>query len=78
MNKVTKNVLLAGCVVVIGAGGTYFVQKSTAKPEAETATIAYEVKKGNLSKTVTSSGNVEAADSVNLSFSGKVGSDSRR
>ncbi|MWV43159.1 HlyD family efflux transporter periplasmic adaptor subunit [Paenibacillus sp. HJL G12] len=72
MNKVTKNVLIiCGCVVVIGAGGTYFVQKSSAKPKTETATITYEVKKGDLSKTVTSSGNVEASNSVNLSFSGK-------
>ncbi|MDR9855093.1 efflux RND transporter periplasmic adaptor subunit [Paenibacillus sp. VCA1] len=72
MNKVTRNVLIiCGCVVVIGAGGTYFVQKSAAKPKMETATITYEVKKGDLSKTVTSSGNVEASDSVNLSFSGK-------
>lgn len=72
MNKVTKNVLIiCSCVVVIGAGGTYFVQKSSAKPKTETATITYEVKKGNLSKTVTSSGNVEASNSVNLSFSGK-------
>lgn len=72
MNKVTKNVLIiCGCVVVIGAGGTYFVQKSSAKPKTETATITYEVKKGDLSKTVTSSGNVEASNSVNLSFTGK-------
>lgn len=72
MNKVARNVLIiCGCAVVIGAGGTYFVQKSTAKPNTETATITYEVKKGDLSKTVTSSGNVEAAESVNLAFSGK-------
>ncbi|WP_339320986.1 efflux RND transporter periplasmic adaptor subunit [Paenibacillus sp. FSL W8-0194] len=72
MNKVARNVLIiCGCVVVIGAGGTYVVQKSAATPRTETATITYEVKKGDLSKTVTSSGNVEASDSVNLAFSGK-------
>ncbi|MEK4357678.1 efflux RND transporter periplasmic adaptor subunit [Paenibacillus sp. FSL M7-1455] len=72
MNKVARNVLIiCGCVVVIGAGGTYAVQKSAATPKTETATITYEVKKGDLSKTVTSSGNVEASDSVNLAFSGK-------
>lgn len=71
MNKAVKNVLIiCGCVIVIGAGGTYFYQKNASATKTETATITYAVERGDLSKTVTSSGNVEAPESVNLSFSG--------
>ena len=72
MKKGYKNlIVICTCVVVVGAGGTYFVQKTTASPKTEIATITYSVKKGDLSKTVSSSGNIEASDSVDLSFSGK-------
>lgn len=73
MNKAVKNVLIiCGCVIVIGAGGTYFYQKNASATKTETATITYAVERGDLSKTVTSSGNVEAPESVNLSFSGNA------
>ncbi|MEC0092167.1 HlyD family secretion protein [Paenibacillus macquariensis] len=72
MKKGYKNlIVICACVVVVGAGGTYFVQKTTASPKMEIAIITYSVKKGDLSKTVSSSGNIEASESVDLSFSGK-------
>ena len=71
MKKSIKNAILIGsCVIVIGSCSYYYYTKNNQTKKEEIASITYSVVRGDLSKTVTASGNLEASQTMNLSFTG--------